>query len=78
MTHYTLMLNRPEGPLRERFPSVKLTRAYNTQQFLVWDGPANKSDIIRLYDALAPYCAGISLTKGKKKSVSVASQGKWD
>jgi hypothetical protein len=78
MTHYTLMLNRPEGALRERFPKVKLTQVYNTPQALVWDGPANKRDIKRLYDALAPYCSGISLTRGRRKSVSVSFQGSFN
>ena len=77
MKHYTLMLNRPEGHIRERFTRVKLTQAYDTPQFVVWDGPANLRDIRRLYDALAPYCSGISLTSGKSKSTPVASQGSF-
>ena len=78
MNHYTLILNRPQSILAERFPKIQVRRTYGTQA-LVWDGPANKKDITRLYDALLPYCAGIALYRGKRiRSNAILSAGEWD
>ena len=78
MKHYTLIMNRPESILKERFPHLSTSPLYGTPQVLVWDGPAQRKDITRLYEAIAPYCAGISLTSGKTKSTPVLNRGKWE
>lgn len=64
-THYTLIMSKPESILSERFPHVQPKQLWNTGQYLVWDGPAAKTDIYRLYDALQPHCTWIFLGRGK-------------
>lgn len=78
MIHYSIILNRPESILRQRFPAVRPRRLYNTEQHLVWDGPARKRDVVKLYDALSPYCAGIILSAGSgPKGRTILSQGEF-
>lgn len=77
MKTYTLMIYRPEGQLLPRLEAQPNFRKSSAEgQWIVWDGPAKRRDIVNLYEILSPYCSGISLTAGSREvQKSIRQQG---
>lgn len=65
MKHYTLIVHKPEGDMRARIASEPHFRSPAPNQFVLWDGPAEKRDILNMLEIVRPYCGGLLLACGR-------------
>jgi hypothetical protein len=77
---HTLVICGPEGEIRPRVEALGVKHPpgdhYGINQFVVWDGPSNRKDIVRIYEMLRAYSRGIVLFSGKGKSRLILQDGK--
>jgi len=73
---FTIIAENPEGDLRPRLEGKRTFFKNSANQWVLWDGPANRRDIIAMATALFPYFGCLDAFEGKEPGRCIFTKGK--
>ena len=72
---FTIIADKPEGDLRPRLEKCRNFTRNSARQWVLWDGPANRNDILNMANALFPYFGRLDVFVGKRIGRCIFTEG---